>query len=212
MYKENFGNIPNKDKVRSMVEEAYKKNPGSWIIHAHVVGKTAEKMAKEIGLDPDIAYACAYLHNIGESSAYEGMRSLIEAFRILRSESYFFPARIALGYSFVDNDIRFYGGDKNISDRDLEIIKNFLRQREIGPYDRLIMALDNLIGEDYLGFEKRKLEKESIDLDPEFRQKREEIIRSYIDDLEKILEKPIKSYLPRPKYYKFPYNLFSKDN
>ena len=212
MYKENFGNIPNKDKVRSMVEEAYKKNPGSWIIHAHVVGKTSEKIAKEIGLDPDIAYACAYLHNIGESSGYIGMRSLIEGFRILRFESYFFPARIALGYSFVDNDINLYGGEKNISGRDLEIIKNFLRQREVRSYDRLIMVLDNLIGDEYLGFTKRQLEKEPMEFDTEFRQKREEIIISYIDDLEKILEKPIKSYLPRPKYYKFPYNLFSKDN
>lgn len=212
MYKENFGNIPNKDKVRAMVEEAYKKNPGSWIIHAHLVGKTCEKIAKEIGLDPDIAYACGYLHNIGESSGYEGMRALMEAFRLLRSESYFFPARIALGYSFVDNDINLFGGDINISPRDLEIIKNFLRQREIGPYDRLIMVLDNLIGEKYLGFEKRQLEKEPMKLDSNFRQKREEIILSYKDDLEKILEKPIETYLPRPKYYKFPYNLFSKDN
>ena len=49
MYKEGIGNIPNKDKVRNMLDTAFKKNPGDWIIHSQIIGKTSEKIAKEIG-------------------------------------------------------------------------------------------------------------------------------------------------------------------
>ena len=49
MYKEGIGNIPNKDKVRNMLDTAFKNNPGDWIIHSHIIGKTSEKIAKEIG-------------------------------------------------------------------------------------------------------------------------------------------------------------------
>ena len=67
MYKEGYGNIPNKDKVRCMLDEAFRENPGEWIIHSHVIGKTCEKIAKEIGLDPEIAYAVGCLHDIGKA-------------------------------------------------------------------------------------------------------------------------------------------------
>lgn len=205
MYKENFGNIPNKDKVRNMVDEAFKKNPGKWIIHSHIIGKTTEKIAKEIGLDPEIAYAAGMLHDIGKGYGYEDLSHMMEGYRILRFDSYFFPAKIALTHGFVTDDIGSYHGANNLSDRDYEFIKAYLKKREIGPYEKLVILLDNLIGEKYLGLEKRESLR-NIAFD-EKRLERIEILKNWQNDLESKLEKPIESYLPRPRYYKFPYNL-----
>lgn len=205
MYKENFGNIPNKDKVRNMVDEAFKKNPGKWIIHSHIIGKTTEKIAKEIGLDPEIAYAAGMLHDIGKGYGYEDLSHMMEGYRILRFDSYFFPAKIALTHGFVTDDVGYYHGANNLSDRDYEFLKAYLKKREIGPYEKLVILLDNLIGEKYLGLEKRESLR-NIAFD-EKRLERIEILKNWQNDLESKLEKPIESYLPRPRYYKFPYNL-----
>ena len=205
MYKENFGNIPNKDKVRNMVDEAFKKNPGKWIIHSHIIGKTTEKIGKEIGLDPEIAYAAGMLHDIGKGYGYEDLSHMMEGYRILRFDSYFFPAKIALTHGFVTDDIGSYHGANNLSDRDYEFIKAYLKKREIGPYEKLVILLDNLICEKYLGLEKRESLR-NIAFDKK-RLERIEILKNWQNDLESKLEKPIESYLPRPRYYKFPYNL-----
>lgn len=206
MYKEGFGNMPNKDKVRSILDEAFKKNPGRWIIHSHVIGKTSEKIAKEIGLDPEIAYACGTLHDIGKGYGYKDLAHMMEGYRALRFDSYFFPAKIALGHGFATDDLDSYHGENNLSDRDNKFMAAYLKKRDLTPYDRLVILLDNLIGEEYLGLEKRESQR-NIEFD-EKRSSRIEILRKWQSDLESKLEKPIESYLPRPRYYKFPYNLF----
>lgn len=206
MYKEGFGNMPNKDKVRSILDEAFKRNPGRWIIHSHIIGKTAEKIAKEIGLDPEIAYACGTLHDIGKGYGYKDLAHMMEGYRILRFDSYFFPAKIALAHGFVTADINSYHGKNNLSERDNEFLIAFLKKREIDPYERLIILLDNLICEEYLGLEKRESQR-NIEFN-EKRTERMEILKIWQSDLESKLEKPIEAYLPRPRYYKYPYNLF----
>ena len=206
MYKEGFGNMPNKDKVRSILDEAFKKNPGRWIIHSHIIGKTAEKIAKEIRLDPEIAYACGTLHDIGKGYGYKDLAHMMEGYRTLRFDSYFFPAKIALAHGFVTDDIDSYHGKNNLSERDNEFLIAFLKKREIDSYERLIILLDNLICEEYLGLYKRESQR-NIEFDAK-RSKRMEILRKWQSDLENKLQKPIETYLPRPRYYKFPYNLF----
>ncbi len=205
MYKEGFGNIPNKDKVRNMLDTAFKKNPGDWIIHSHIIGKTSEKIAKEIGLDPEIAYACGALHDIGKGYGHNDMAHMMEGFRILRFESYFYPAKIALGHGFVTSDISSYHGKENVSKRDEDFIKAYLQKREISQYEKLIILLDNLIKDRYLGLDERERLRNIPKSDK--REQRLEILKSWQEQLESKLEKPIKSYLPRPRYYKFPYNL-----
>lgn len=206
MYKEGFGNMPNKDKVRSILDEAFKKNPGRWIIHSHIIGKTAEKIAKEIGLDTEIAYACGTLHDIGKGYGYKDLAHMMEGYRTLRFDSYFFTAKIALAHGFVTADIDSYHGKNNLSERDNEFLIAFLKKREIDPYERLIILLDNLICEEYLGLYKRESQR-NIEFNAK-RTERMEILKIWQCDLENKLQKPIEAYLPRPRYYKYPYNLF----
>lgn len=210
MYKEGFGNIPNKDKLRAMFDKAYKQNQGRWIIHSYVIGKTAEKIAPELGLDSDIALACGSLHDIGKAYGHEGLAHMLEGFRILRAHSYFFPAKIALGHGFVTDDIDSYHGEVNVSERDYELIRDLLKMREKNPYEDLIIILNNLIKYEYLGLKKREAGRDLKNADKEARLKRMDILRDMEADLISRLKKPIESYLPRPRYYKFPYKLFRK--
>lgn len=209
MYKEGYGNIPNKDKVRCMLDEAFRENPGGWIIHSHVIGKTCEKIAKEIGLDPEIAYAVGCLHDIGKAYGYEDLDHMMEGYRILRFESYFYPARIALGHGFVTDDFKSYHGRANVSERDQEFIRAYLKKRDIDIYEKLVILLDNLIKDKYLGLEER----EALRNVPQSHERKDrlEILKAWKDEFEKNLEKPIKAYLPRPRYYKFPYKLLRNE-
>lgn len=203
MYKENFGNIPNKDKIRSIMDEAFATNPTKWIIYSHLVGKTCEKIAKELGLDPDIALACGSLYNIGKGLGFNNMAHLIEGYRFLRSESYFLPARIALGYGFVTDSIDSYNGEKNVSEFDLDFIGKFLEKREETLYEKLVIVVDNYIKNEYLKSDEND-DLKPLASDPEISK----IIDNWQKDLAKILSKEIGSYVPRRKSYKFPYNLF----
>ncbi|WP_311481726.1 HD domain-containing protein [uncultured Anaerococcus sp.] len=208
MYKEGFGNIPNKDKVRSMLDEAFRENPGQWIVHTYIIGKTCEKIAKDLGLDPEIAYASGTLHDIGKGYGYDNLAHMMEGYRILRFESYFYLARIALSHGFVTGEISSYHGEINVSKRDEDFIKAYLQKRQLDDYEKLIILLDNLINKTYLGLEER----ESLRKVPKTkeRQERLEILKSWQDEFEARLKKPIAAYLPRPRYNKFPYNLLRK--
>lgn len=208
MYKDGIGNIPNRDKVRSMLDGGYKENPGRWIIRSHIIGKTCEKIARDLDLDEDVAYACGALFNIGKAYGHGGLDQFMAGYRILRFESYFLPARVALGYGFVTCDIKSYHGVFNINQRDFEFLKAYLQKREISPYEKLVIVLDNLIGETYLGLEKIE-EGRNISFD-HIRENRLEILKQWEKNLEDMLGDSIESYLPRPRYYKFPYNLFRK--
>ena len=100
MYKENYGNIPNKDKINYYLIED-NQNIGAWVRRSKIIGKTAKMMAKELGLDKDIAFACGSLFDIGKKENKNNLEKNIRGFYILRKESYFFPAKTNLSHSFI---------------------------------------------------------------------------------------------------------------
>lgn len=208
MYKDGYGNIPNKDKIIAYLEEGYEKNPGKWVLHLWTIGKTAQKMAPELGLDSDIAFACGALHDIGKSTGAKNAEHFYEGYKILKADSYFFPARIALTHSFQTKNVDAYVGDWNISDDKKEFIGDFLKFNEYNDYDLLIQFLDGVIKTKYLGVEKRAagvLEKHGSN--PYFDQRKQKLyeLEEYFS---KKLAMPIENYLPNPRWYKFPYKYF----
>ena len=87
--------------------------------------KTAYNIAKEINLDPDVAFACGALHDIGKMSGAKDAKHFLNGYKILRADSYFFPARIALSHSFQIQNIDSYVGKYNISEMDKKFVENF---------------------------------------------------------------------------------------
>lgn len=193
MYKEKFGNIPNRDKIKYYLKES-NKNLGSRVNHSLLIAKSAENIGKEIGLDPDICYAIGALHDIGKAENNKHAKHIIRGFEILREDSYFFPARIAITHAFTIKDIKSYSGKLNITSREKNIIENFLFQIEYNDYDKLIQLLDSSIKKEYLGIEKRvekKLKKHEKDLFYDEKLKKLKEIEEYF---QKKLSYPIEYY------------------
>lgn len=194
MYKENYGNIPNKDKINFYLIED-NKNLGPWVTRSKIIGKSAKIIGKELGLDEDIAFACGSLFDIGKKEKKKGLENNLRSFHILRNESYFFPAKIALSHSFILKDINSYLGEMNLKEKDIITIKNLLLSYSYTDYDKLIQVLDNSITDNYLGIEKKQeILKEKYGKIP-FEDERLKKLIEYEKYFENKLKNPIEYYV-----------------
>lgn len=194
MYKENYGNIPNKDKINFYLIED-NKNLGPWVTRSKIIGKSAKIIGKELGLDEDIAFACGSLFDIGKKEKKKGLENNLRSFHILRNESYFFPAKIAISHSFILKDINSYLGEMNLKEKDIITIKNLLLSYSYTDYDKLIQVLDNSITDNYLGIEKKQeILKEKYGKIP-FEDERLKKLIEYEKYFENKLKNPIEYYV-----------------
>ncbi|WP_049690523.1 hypothetical protein [Anaerococcus jeddahensis] len=194
MYKENYGNIPNKDKINFYLIED-NKNLGPWVTRSKIIGKSAKIIGKELGLDEDIAFACGSLFDIGKKEKKNGLENNLRSFHILRNESYFFPAKIAISHSFILKDINSYLGEMNLKEKDIITIKNLLLSYSYTDYDKLIQVLDNSITDNYLGSEKKQeILKEKYGKIP-FEDERLKKLIEYEKYFENKLKNPIEYYV-----------------
>lgn len=194
MYKEKYGNIPNKDKIHYYLIES-NKNQGPWVRRSKLIGKSARDIAKKINLDEDIAYAVGSLFEIGKKEEEKGLRQIMIGFHLLRNESYFFPAQIAISHAFVIKDIKSYIGEDRLEERDRKILENKLITYTYTEYDKLIQVLDNSIIDKYIGIEeKQKYLKEKYKKIP-YEEKRIKILKEYEKHFEEKLGRTIKSFI-----------------
>lgn len=194
MYKENYGNIPNKDKINFYLIED-NKNLGPWVTRSKIIGKSAKIIGKELGLDEDIAFACGSLFDIGKKEKKKGLENNLRSFHILRNESYFFPAKIAISHSFILKDINSYLGEMNLKEKDIITIKNLLLSYSYTDYDKLIQVLDNSITDIYVGIEKKQeVLKEKYGKIP-FEDERLKKLKEYEKYFENKLKNPIEYYV-----------------
>lgn len=194
MYKENYGNIPNKDKINFYLIED-NKNLGPWVTRSKIIGKSAKIIGKELGLDEDIAFACGSLFDIGKKEKKKGLENNLRSFHILRNESYFFPAKIAISHSFILKDINSYLGEMNLKEKDIITIKNLLLSYSYTDYDKLIQVLDNSITDTYLGIKKKQeILKEKYGKIP-FEDERLKKLIEYEKYFENKLKNPIEYYV-----------------
>lgn len=194
MYKENYGNIPNKDKINFYLIED-NKNLGPWVTRSKIIGKSAKIIGKELDLDEDLAFACGSLFDIGKKEKKNGLENNLRSFHILRNESYFFPAKIAISHSFILKDINSYLGEMNLKEKDIIIIKNLLLSYSYTDYDKLIQVLDNSITDNYLGIKKKQeILKEKYGKIP-FEDERLKKLKEYEKYFENKLKNPIEYYV-----------------
>lgn len=160
MYKKDFGNIPNKDKIIYYLIENNKRNK-KLAERSFSIGNMAKKIAGEIDLDKDIAFATGCLFDIGKTEEEDPGKSLIKGYQILRKDSYFFPARIAISHAFVTKDVEDSLIISDLDEKDIHFLKNFLFQISYNDYDRLIQVLDGGFYENsYMGIlEKNEISK-----------------------------------------------------
>lgn len=145
---------PSRAIAESLLEESAKMNPGPWQKHSMAVARAAEKVAKAVvaaggtSLEPEKAYIYGLLHDIGRRCGYTYMAHVIDGYEYLSAMGYENAARICITHSFNLQTTDDYIGKVDISETQLEKIKNLLDSYEYNDYDRLIQLLDSTCSAD----------------------------------------------------------------
>lgn len=146
---------PSRCMAELLVEEGAKKNPGPWREHCYAVARAAEKIARTVNqncdeekLNPDLAYVYGLLHDIGRQEGHTYIAHVYDGFHFLMSMGYEKAAQICLTHSFNLQTTEDYIGKIDISDNQMEEVKQLLAAAEYDDYDRLIQLLDSTCGAD----------------------------------------------------------------
>ena len=141
-------NIP-RAFAEALLKKGVAKNPGPWREHSYAVAQAAEKIARATQcLNPDFAYTCGLLHDIGRQMGYTYLAHVYDGYQLLKNLGYEKHAKICLTHSFNLHDIEDYIGKIDISPDQYEELKNLLAETEYDDYDRLIQLLDSTCGAD----------------------------------------------------------------
>lgn len=146
---------PSRSMAELLLECGVAKNPGPWREHSYAVARAAEKMARAVNqncgeekMNPDLAYVYGLLHDIGRQEGHTYIAHVYDGYHFLLSLGYEKAAQICLTHSFNLQTTEDYIGKIDISDNQMEEIKNLLAAAEYDDYDRLIQLLDSTCGAD----------------------------------------------------------------
>ena len=135
--------------AEALLEKGVAKNPGPWREHSYAVAQAAEKIARATQcLNPDFAYTCGLLHDIGRQMGYTYLAHVYDGYHYLKNLGYDKLAKICLTHSFNLKTIEDYIGKIDISTEQYEEIKALLAATQYDDYDRLIQLLDSTCGAD----------------------------------------------------------------
>jgi len=129
--------------AKALLDWAYPLNPGPWVEHSLGVARAAEYIARECGMDANMAWTMGALHDIGRYEGVTHMRHIFAGYRLMLEKGEPGIARICLTHSFPYPDIDAYSGNKDVSAEDIELLKSVLNT-PMDDYDRLIQLCDAL--------------------------------------------------------------------
>ena len=146
---------PSRSMAELLLEEGVEKNPGPWREHSYAVARAAEKIARAVNqkcgqekMNPDLAYVYGLLHDIGRQEGHTYIAHVYDGYHFLLSFGYEKAAQICLTHSFNLKTTEDYIGKIDISDNQMEEVKQLLSAAEYDDYDRLIQLLDSTCGAD----------------------------------------------------------------
>ncbi len=146
--------------AEALLEKAVEKNPGPWREHSYAVAQAAEKIARAVNentathgnsadlLNPDFAYTCGLLHDIGRQMGHTYIAHVYDGYHYLKNLGYDKLAKICLTHSFNLKIIEDYIGKIDITDNQYQELKELLADTEYDDYDRLIQLLDSTCAAD----------------------------------------------------------------
>lgn len=124
---------------------ASSRNPGPWEQHSQVTGENARRIAEKIpGMDPEKAYVMGLLHDIGRREGVTGMRHVIDGYSYMMSLNQPELATICMTHSFASGNIEHFEGKHDCTREQKAFIQDFVENRELDDYDKLIQLCDAL--------------------------------------------------------------------
>lgn len=139
--------IPTREEAERLLLDAEKCNFGSWINHSRIAAYCAEKIAFNCkDLNSDKAYILGLLHDIGRKFGISHFKHIMDGYEYMMSLGYDEVAKICLTHSFNNQNIDEYIGKFDVSEIELNFMKNLLLNNKMDDYDRLIQLCDCLAG------------------------------------------------------------------
>lgn len=144
-----------REHAEDLLEKGVVKNPGPWREHSYAVAKAAEKIAQAVNkkqgkivLEPELAYIVGLLHDIGRQEGYTYLAHVYDGYHFLKNLGYDFAAKICLTHSFNLQTLDDYIGKIDITEEQVQELKELLSATEYDDYDRLIQLLDSTCSAD----------------------------------------------------------------
>jgi len=134
----------NRTEALALLEWAHEQNPGPWREHSLHAARAAEAIAKKAGLDPERAWVCGALHDIGRFEGVRAMHHIIAGYNLLMERGEPELARICMTHSFPGGEPLSYIGQWDVSDDERAFVLDYIAKCEFDDYDRLIQLCDAL--------------------------------------------------------------------
>ena len=136
--------IPGREEAHRLLLEAESCNPGPWGDHSRVAADCACKIATAAGMDGEKAYVLGLLHDIGRKFGIFHLPHIYLGYHYMMEFGYDEVARTCLTHSFSTPDFRTYIGKLDVTDEQLQEMKDLLAGMVYDDYDRLIQLCDAL--------------------------------------------------------------------
>ena len=153
-----------KERAESLFSWAEKQYQGdhvdTWRAHSANVARAAEIIATVVreqelkqgispnrAIDPDLAYSCGYLHDLGRSAGeHVGLEHPVIGYHLLRDHGFPLEAQISMthGYYAYKKIDRAEYWDEFTDPELLRFTRDYLEHVELTDYDYLIQLCDNI--------------------------------------------------------------------
>lgn len=131
--------------AENALSEAEKSNPGAWVAHSRYVASACRNIAKKCdNLSADTAYIFGILHDIGRYAGISSEKHLIDGYRYCKARGWDKAAQICISHAFMIQDINTSIGKFDISEKDYNFMRDFIKNAEYDDYDYLVQLCDAL--------------------------------------------------------------------
>ena len=136
----------NREECMALLEWANGLNPGPWKDHSLTAARAAEAIAARCGMDSERAWKMGLLHDIGRYEGWRYLHHVIVGYNLLMEKGEPDLARICMTHSFPDGNPLGYIGEWDVSEEDRRFVIDYIGNREMDEYDRLIQLCDAICG------------------------------------------------------------------
>ncbi len=151
--------LPCREKAERILEVSHLLNPGPWREHSYCVARAAERIANACGdIDPEQAYLCGLLHDIGRRFGKGHLRHAYDGWQFMEHLGFPGIARICLTHSFKTQTLDDYIGNHDLTGKEEGALKEALAACHYDDLDLLIQLCDSICGTQVMNIEERMLD------------------------------------------------------
>lgn len=127
------------------LEWALERNPGPWGDHSRYVAKGCRIVAERCGLDPEAAYLCGLLHDIGRYPGVTGIRHMYDGYRFCMDRGWEKQARVCLTHGYlIREDVSAIIGSDDLTEEERDEVERLIGEKVYDEYDLLVQLFDAL--------------------------------------------------------------------